>query len=69
MLYYFFFSFSISQIEFSFLTFCKTVIMGKNEYDAIRGYLLTNVIPPEIKSDRNKKEEFCQDVQGDLLPR
>ena len=51
MLYYFFFSFSISQIEFSFLTFCKTVIMGKNEYDAIRGYLLTNVIPPEIKSD------------------
>ena len=67
MLYYFFFSFSISQLEFSFLTFCKTVIMGKNEYDAIRGYLLTNVIPPEIKSDRYKKKNFVRKCKGIYL--
>ena len=32
--------------------------MDANEYEAIRGYLLTNVIPPEIKSDRYKKKNF-----------
>ena len=41
-------------MNFPFLTFCKMFIMDANEYDAIRGYLLTNVIPPEIKSDHSR---------------
>ena len=34
--------------------------MIANEYDAIRGYLLTNAIPPEIESDRYKKKNFVR---------
>ena len=41
--------------------------MDANEYDAIRGYLLTNVIPPEIKSDRYKKKNFVRKYKGIYL--
>ena len=39
----------------------------------IRGYLLTNIIPPEIKSDRYKKNNFvrkckCHECQTSAAP-
>ena len=51
---------------FPFLTFCKTFIMDANEYEAIRGYLLTNVIPPEMKSNHYKKN-FVRKCKGIYL--
>ena len=63
-------TFSILEIfTLQFLTFCKTLIMDANEYEAIRGYLLTNVIPPEIKSDRYKKKNFFPGSARDLPSR
>ena len=41
--------------------------MDANEYEAIRGYLLTNVIPPEIKNDRYKKKNFVRKCKGIYL--
>ena len=38
--------------------------MDANEYDAIRGYLLTNVIQPEVKCDRYKKKNFVRECRG-----
>ena len=40
--------------------------MDANEYDAIHRYLLTNVIPPEIKSDRYKKN-FIRKCKGNYF--
>ena len=41
--------------------------MDAIQYEAIRGYLLTNLIPPEIKSDHYKKKNFVRKC-GDLPP-
>ena len=41
--------------------------MDANEYEAIRGYLLTNVIPSEIKNDRFKKKNFVRKCKGIYL--
>ena len=38
--------------------------MDVNEYYVIRRYLLTNLIPPEIKSDRYKKKNFARKCKG-----
>ena len=38
--------------------------MDANEHDPIRGYLLTNVIPPEIKSDRYKMKNLSGSARG-----
>ena len=38
--------------------------MDAIEYDALRGYLLTNVIPPKIKSDLYKKKTFVRKYKG-----
>ncbi|KAI6658682.1 hypothetical protein LOD99_10999 [Oopsacas minuta] len=39
--------------------------MDATEYEAIRGYLQTNIIPPEIKSDRYRKKNYvrkCKEI-------
>ncbi|KAI6655698.1 hypothetical protein LOD99_1838 [Oopsacas minuta] len=38
--------------------------MDATEYEAIRGYLQTNIIPPEIKSDRYRKKNFVRKCKG-----
>ncbi|KAI6648140.1 hypothetical protein LOD99_11949 [Oopsacas minuta] len=38
--------------------------MDATEYEAIRGYLQTNIIPPEIKSDRYRKKNFVRKCEG-----
>ena len=41
--------------------------MDAKEYEAIRGYHLTNVILPEIKSDRYKEKNFVRKCEGIYL--
>ncbi|KAI6652983.1 hypothetical protein LOD99_4060 [Oopsacas minuta] len=38
--------------------------MDATEHEAIRGYLQTNIIPPEIKSDRHRKKNFVRKCKG-----
>ena len=66
MLNYFFFSF-FEKMKTQVLFICKMFIMDANEYHAILGYLLTNVIPPEIKSERYKKKNFVRMCKGIYL--
>ncbi|KAI6647702.1 hypothetical protein LOD99_8543 [Oopsacas minuta] len=38
--------------------------MDATEYEAIRGFLQTNIIPPEIKSDRYRRKNFVRKCKG-----